>query len=50
MNMNEKNERIYLAAYTVIRKMLDEKVIDRAAFERLNLKMAEKQNCKPVAV
>lgn len=43
-----KNEIIYLAAYTVIKKMLEEKVISKAAFERLNQKMAEKQNCKAV--
>lgn len=48
MNTAEKKEIIYLAAYTVIRKMFEERVIDRAAFERLNLKMAEKQNCKPI--
>ena len=44
----EKNEMIYLAAYTVIKKMLEEKILSRAAFERLNLIMAEKKNCKPV--
>lgn len=48
MYTEEKNEIIYLAAYTVIKKMLDENVISRAVFERLNQKMAEKQNCKPV--
>lgn len=48
MYTEEKNEIIYLAAYTVIKKMLDENMISRAAFERLNQKMAEKQNCKPV--
>lgn len=46
--MTEKNEIIYLAAYTVIKKMLEENVIGRAAFDRLNQKMAEKQNCKPI--
>lgn len=46
--MEEKNEIIYLAAYTVIKKMLEENVISKVAFERLNQKMAAKQNCKPV--
>ena len=48
MNMTEKDEIIYLAAYTVIKKMLEEKVIGKEAFDRLNQKIAKKQNCKPV--
>lgn len=48
MYTEENNEITYLAAYTVIKKMLEEQVISRATFERLNQKMAEKQNCKPV--
>ena len=46
--MNEKKELIYLAAYTVIRKMLEEKVIDKTEFDRLNIRMAAQQNCRPV--
>lgn len=48
MNDNNKNEAIYLAAYGIIKKMLKDGVISKEAFERLNIRMASKQNTKPI--
>ncbi len=44
-----KKEMIYLAAYGVIKTMLAEGIITKEAFDRLNVKMAEEQSCKPIA-
>ena len=44
-----KKEMIYLAAYGVIKNMLEKGVITKEAFDRLNVKMAEEQSCKPIA-
>ena len=41
----ENNEVRYIAAYTILKKMLESKLISNDVFERINLKMAEKQNC-----
>ena len=43
-----KKEMIYLAAYSVIKRMLENGIINQEAFERLNFKMAVEQCCKPV--
>lgn len=47
-NDNSKGEVIYLAAYGVIKKMLADGVINKESFERLNIRMASKQNTKPI--
>lgn len=44
-----KKEMIYLAAYGVIKDMLEKGIINREAFDRLNIKMADEQSCKPIA-
>jgi len=43
--IKEKNEITYIAAYTILKKMLEDEVISSDVFDRLNLKMAERQNC-----
>ncbi len=50
MSEENKNEMIYLAAYSIIKRMLNEKIITKEAFDRLNKKIAEVQSCKPVLV
>lgn len=44
-----KNEMIYLAAYGVIKRMLENEIITKEAFDRLNIKMAAEKSCKPIA-
>ena len=44
-----KNEMIYLAAYSVIKRMLENGIITKEAFDRLNIKMAAEKSCKPIA-
>ena len=44
-----KKEMIYLAAYGVIKEMMEKGIINREAFNRLNIKMADVQSCKPIA-
>lgn len=44
-----KKEMIYLAAYGVIKRMLENGVISKEAFDRLNIRMAAEQACKPIA-
>lgn len=44
-----KKEMIYLAAYGVIKRMLENGVINKEAFDRLNIRMAAEQCCKPIA-
>ena len=44
-----KNEMIYLAAYGVIKRMLENGIITKDAFDRLNIKMAAEKSCKPIA-
>lgn len=44
-----KDEMIYLAAYGVILRMLENGIITKEAFNRLNIKMAAEQSCKPIA-
>ena len=43
------SEMIYLCAYGVIKRMLDDGILSREAFDRLNIKMAAEKSCKPVA-
>ena len=43
-----KGEAVYLAAYGVIKKMLREGVINKDSFDRLNARIALKQNTKPI--
>jgi len=43
--IKDKNEITYIAAYTVLKNMLESEVISSDVFERINLKMAERQNC-----
>ena len=43
-----KKEMLYLAAYGVIKEMMEEGIINREAFNRLNIKMADEQSCKPI--
>ena len=44
-----RNDMIYLAAYGVIKRMLDSGILSKEAFNRLNAKIAEEKNCKSVA-
>ena len=50
MTEKDKNEIIYLAAYSVIKRMLNEKIITKEAFDRLNIRMANEMFCKPVLI
>ncbi len=45
-----KKEMVYLAAYGLIKRMLENGIITKEAFARLNVKMAEEQSCKPIVV
>lgn len=38
-------EAIYISAYTIIKKMLSDGVINEKVFMRLNEKIANRQNC-----
>ena len=38
-------EAIYISAYTIIKKMLSDGVINEKVFMRLNEKIAKRQNC-----
>ena len=48
MNEEAKREMIYLAAYSVINRMLKNGIIDKESFDKLNQKICEKQQCKPL--
>ena len=48
VNESSKNEMIYLAAYGVIKKMLNDGIINEESFRRLNGRIALKQNTKPI--
>ena len=48
MSEESKREMIYFAAYSVINRMLRNGIIDKESFDRLNQKISEKQQCKPV--
>jgi len=43
-----KKEMVYIAAYSVIKKMLENGVISRETFQRLNARIAAEQSCKPI--
>ena len=43
-NISSK-EAIYISAYTIIKKMLSDGVINERVFMRLNEKIASRQNC-----
>ena len=49
VNDSSKDEMIYLAAYGVIKRMLENGIITKEAFDRLNIKMAAEKSCKPIA-
>ncbi len=40
-----QNEKVYIAAYTVIKQMLKEGIIKQEVFKRLNEKIACVQGC-----
>jgi len=48
INEDIKKDIIYLAAYGIIKNMLEKKIITKEAFYRLNIKIAEEQSCKPI--
>lgn len=50
MNDSFKNELIYLATYSILKRLYQNGDISKAVFERLNRKNAECQGCKLVAV
>lgn len=43
--LRDKNELEYIAAYSILKKMLNSKEISNDVFERINLKIAERKNC-----
>ncbi len=45
---NASKEMIYLAAFDMIKRMLEQGIITREAFERLNDRIAREQFCKPM--
>lgn len=44
-NDSAQNEKVYIAAYTIIKRMLNEGVIGQDVFARLNEKIASVQGC-----
>ena len=48
-NDSSRGEMVYLAAYGVIKRMLENGIITKDAFDRLNIKMAAEKSCKPIA-
>lgn len=50
MSEELKNELIYLASFSMIKKLYESGEISKEIFERLNNLNAKTMNCKPVAV
>lgn len=50
MNNTQKNELIYLVIFSYLKKLYNNGLITKEVFERLNIKNAECQNCKPITI
>ncbi len=50
MNDELKNELMYLAVFSVLKRLYSTGNISKEVFNRLNNKNAENQNCKPIAI
>lgn len=50
MEVNVKNELTYLMIFYSLKKLLENGEINREVFDRLNIKNAESQGCKAVAL
>lgn len=50
MDVKVKNELTYLMIFYSLKKLLKNGEIDREVFDRLNIKNAEIQGCKAVAI
>lgn len=50
MNDELKNELMYLAVFSVLKRLYSNGDISKEVFNRLNNKNAENQNCKPITI
>lgn len=50
MNESIKKEMIYLAAFSILKRLYQQGQISKSVFERLNRKNAECQGCKMVVI
>lgn len=50
MDDNLKSELVYLAVFSVLKRLYSNDDISKEVFNRLNNKNAENQNCKPIAI
>ena len=50
MDETLKKEMSYLAIFSTIKKLYESGAISKEVFNRLNTKIAECQNCKPITI